>query len=127
MMSQWSKRELSEAIRPRYLKASKAGQEKILDEFVAATGYHRKYAIQVLRQGRPSKGLKKPGRQKVYQGLVVQALIEIWEICGRICSKRLLPFLPEIVQLVQQYLKLNPVHLRQSIDQKIVRLWKIVR
>jgi uncharacterized protein YueI len=107
MMSQRSKRELSEAIRPRYLKASKAGKEKILDEFVAATGYHRKYAIRVLRQGRPSKGLKKPGRQKVYQGQVVQALIEIWEICGRICSKRLHPFLPEIVQVLERHNELS--------------------
>jgi uncharacterized protein YueI len=107
MMSQRSKRELSEAIRPRYLKASKTGKEKILDEFVAATGYHRKYAIRVLRQGRPSKGLKKPGRQKVYQGQVVQALIEIWEICGRICSKRLHPFLPEIVQVLERHNELS--------------------
>jgi hypothetical protein len=34
MMSQRSKRELSDAVRPRYLKASKAGKIKILDEYV---------------------------------------------------------------------------------------------
>ena len=28
------------AIRPRFLKASKAGKEQILDEFIATTGYH---------------------------------------------------------------------------------------
>jgi len=27
-----------EAIRPRYLKANKAGKEQILDEFIATTG-----------------------------------------------------------------------------------------
>ncbi len=37
MMSQRSKRELIEAIRPRYLKADKAGKEHILNEFVAAS------------------------------------------------------------------------------------------
>jgi hypothetical protein len=42
MMSQKSKRELIEAIHPRYLKANKKGKERILDEFVATTGYHRK-------------------------------------------------------------------------------------
>ena len=34
MMSQRSKRELWETIQPRYLKASKAGKQKILDEFI---------------------------------------------------------------------------------------------
>jgi hypothetical protein len=45
VMSQQSKRELLQAIRPSYLKANKAGKTKSLDEFVDATGYHRKYAI----------------------------------------------------------------------------------
>jgi len=45
MMSQRSKRELFEAIRPRYLKAKKAEKTRILDEFIASIGYHRKYAI----------------------------------------------------------------------------------
>ena len=49
MMSQRSKRELVEAIHPRYLKTDRNGKEQILDEFVAATGYHRKYAIRILK------------------------------------------------------------------------------
>jgi hypothetical protein len=108
MMSQLSKRELSEAIRPRYLKATKLEKERILDEFVAATGYHRKYAIRLLKHGPKPKGLKKKGRQKVYQGEVVQALTQIWEICGRICSKRLKPFLPEITSVLERQ---NELHL----------------
>jgi hypothetical protein len=51
MMSQRSKRELTEAIRPRYLKANKTKKEQILNEYVAATGYHRKYAIRLLGHG----------------------------------------------------------------------------
>ena len=94
MMSQRSKRELIAAIRPRYLKANKAGKAQILDELIATTGYHRKSAIRVLKHDPKPKGLKKPGRRKVYQGEVVQALEQIWEICGRICSKRLQPFCP---------------------------------
>jgi len=102
MMSQRSKREMIEAIRPRYLKANKAGKEQILDEFIATTGYHRKYAIRVLRHDFKPKGLRKPGRCKVYQGEVVQALEQIWEIYGRICSKRLHPFLPEGVAVLKR-------------------------
>ena len=40
MMSQRSKKELTESIRGRYLRANKAKKQQILDEFVAATGYH---------------------------------------------------------------------------------------
>lgn len=40
MMSQRSKKELTEAIRGRYLKASKEKKHQILDEFIASTGYH---------------------------------------------------------------------------------------
>ena len=102
MMSQRSKREMIESIRPRYLKANKASKQQILDEFIATTGYHRKYAIRVLKQGPKPKGLKKPGRKKIYQGEVVQALEQIWEIYGRICSKRLQPFLPEAVTVLER-------------------------
>lgn len=101
-MSQRSKREMVETIRPRYLKANKAGKRQILDELIATTGYHRKYAIRVLKHPPKPKGLKKPGRRKVYQGEVVRVLEQIWEICGRICSKRLQPFLPEIVTVLER-------------------------
>ena len=64
MMSKRSKREMIKAILPRYLKASRAVKKQILDEFVATTGYHRKYAIRNLKHGPNPKGLKKPGRHK---------------------------------------------------------------
>ena len=51
MMSQRSKRELAEAIQPRYLKGNKKEKGRILDEFVAVTGYHRKHANRVLNPG----------------------------------------------------------------------------
>jgi hypothetical protein len=103
MMSQRSKRELLEAVRPRYLKAKKVEKTRILDEFIASTGYHRKYAIRLLKQRPRPKGLKRGVRQKVYHGEVVDKLIQIWEICGRICSKRLKPFLPEIVTVLERH------------------------
>lgn len=101
-MSRRSKRELSEEIYPRYLKAKKAEKKLILDEFIAATGYHRKYAIRILKHGRPRRSNKKHGLPKIYQGEVVVALEQIWEVCGRICSKRLQPFLPEMVKVLER-------------------------
>jgi hypothetical protein len=105
-MTSKSKRELLEAIRPRYLRANKTDKAVILDEFCAATGYHRKYAIRLLQHGPPAKKLKKLGRSKIYQGELVTALIQIWEICGRICSRRLHPYLPEIVRVLEQHQEL---------------------
>jgi hypothetical protein len=102
MMSHRSKREMIEAIRPRYLKANKTGKAQILDELIATTGYHRKYAIRILKHSPKPKGLPKPGRRKVYQGAVVQALEKIWGIYGRICSKRLHPFLPEGIGILER-------------------------
>ncbi len=75
----------------------------MLDEFVAATGYHRKYAIRILKHGPPRQSGKKHGFPKVYQGEVVVALEQIWEVCGRICSKRLHPFLPEMVRVLERW------------------------
>lgn len=107
MMSQRSKHELVEAIWPRYLKANRAQKTQILNEFVAATGYHRKHAIRLLKHGpRPKRG-KKTGRKKVYHGEVVKVLEQIWEICGRICSRRLKPFLSEIVEVLERHQELH--------------------
>jgi hypothetical protein len=38
----------------------------------------------------------------IYCGEVVQALEEIWEIYGQICSKRLQPFLPEAIKVLER-------------------------
>jgi len=102
MMSQRSKRELLEVLRPRYLKASKAEKRKMLDEFTAVTGYHRKYAIRVLKHAAQRPRRRRKGRKAVYRGEVVRALEQIWEIYGRICSKRLHPFLPEAIRVLER-------------------------
>jgi hypothetical protein len=102
MMSQRSKRELLAEIQLRYLKAKKAQKQKILDEFTAATGYHRKYAVRLLKHGYPPRKSKPKGRSAIYRAEVVQALEQIWEIYGRICSKRLHPYLPEGIKVLER-------------------------
>jgi len=102
MMSQRSKRELFAEVQPRYLKASKAEKQKILDEFTASTGYHRKYAIRILKHGYKRGPHKPKGRTAIYRGEVVEALEQIWEIYGRICSKRLHPYLPEGLKVLER-------------------------
>lgn len=102
-MSKKSKDELTKRTHVRYLQASKAEKSRILDEFVAATGYHRKHAIRKLRQGIPECYRERRGRQRTYTGEVVRALAEIWRICDCICGKRLQPFIPEMVTVLERH------------------------
>jgi hypothetical protein len=103
MMSLKSKQELLEVVRPRYLQASKEEKQKILDEFTCATGYHRKHAIRVLKHRVPRRRRRtRTGYRTIYRGEVVQALEQIWEIYGHLCSKRLQPFLPEAIRVLER-------------------------
>jgi len=103
MMSLKSKQELVEVVRPRYWKAGKVEKQKILDEFTCATGYHRKHAIRVLKNRiSRTRRRKRTGYPSIYQGEVVQALEQIWEIYGHLCSKRLQPFLPEAIRVLER-------------------------
>jgi hypothetical protein len=100
-MSRGSVLEYTEAVRERYLKAGKKEKGRILDEFVLVTGYHRKAAIRLLhRDG--SRRRKRRGRQRRYGQEVVDALRKVWEASDRLCSKRLNPFLGELVRVMRQ-------------------------
>lgn len=105
MMSLKSKCELLETVQPRYLKAKKVEKQKMLDEFTAATGYHRKHAIRVLKNQRQVQNHLK-GKTKtfktIYTGEVVSVLEQVWDIYGQICSKRLQPFLPEAIKILER-------------------------
>jgi hypothetical protein len=92
--------EYAEAIRGRYLKASKKIKTKILDEFVAATGLHRKAAIRMLNRVRENDVRKRSGRPRLYSLEAHSALTSAWEAADRLCSKRLHPFLPELVGIL---------------------------
>ena len=101
-LSQKSKRELVEAVRHRYLQGKRLEKTRILDEFVAVTGFHRKHAIRVLRYGY-QPGRERRGRQRAYTGSVVSALVTVWRILGHICGKCLHPFLPEVIPQLERH------------------------
>jgi hypothetical protein len=93
--------EYAGAVRGRYLRSSKKMKTKILDEFVATTGLHRKAAIRLLnRRGRPAG--RSSGRPRLY-GLEAMAALKVaWEATDRLCSKRFRPFLPELVGILRR-------------------------
>ncbi len=56
--------ELVWAVSERYGGASREDRGRILDEFAAVTGLHRKHAIRLLRGGAPSRQSgSRPGRR----------------------------------------------------------------
>ncbi|CDM60149.1 MULTISPECIES: hypothetical protein [Rhizobium] len=72
-ISMTARSELVQAIIERYRLSIRADKQRILDEFVAVTGYHRKHAIRVLkRRDQPVIGNKQPRLR--YGGDVREAL-----------------------------------------------------
>jgi hypothetical protein len=102
---------------PRYQRASKKDKGKMLDEFVALTGYRRSYASFVLsshgkrtRVGRHrvlvadvrTQG-RGGGRPTVYGHDVLKVLITIWYLMDCICGKRLAPVMAEVLRKLEQF------------------------
>ena len=95
--------ELVAAIAGRYAQGDRAERGRILDEFAAVTGFHRKHAMRLLRAGRVTGRCgPRPGR-RVYDEAVREALIVVWEASDRICGKRLRPLLPILVEAMEQH------------------------
>src|SRR4051794_788077 len=105
-LSMATRSELVEAIIERYRSSGRTDKQRILDEFVAVTGYHRKHAIRVLR--RPQKD--PPGvRSSIarYDARVREALVVLWEASDRLCSKRLKPMIPILLPALERHGRLD--------------------
>jgi hypothetical protein len=102
-ISMATKAELVAAIADRYRASSRAERAKILDEFVAVTGYHRKHAIRLLRPkiGGSSKAPRLIHRR--YGVEVRDVLVALWETSDRLCSKRLKPMIPVLLPALERH------------------------
>lgn len=111
-ISKASRRELVKATADRYATGGRWEKRRILDEFVAVTGYHRKHAVRILNGGvvAVSTATAKPGgRLRLYDEAVREALIVVWEASDRVCGKRLKPLLAILVGSLERHghLQLN--------------------
>jgi len=98
--------EVLEAIKARYRDATRGEKRRILDEFVAVAGYHRKHAIRLLRaERREAPPRQSPSRLDGNQ--VREALIVLWESSDRVCSKRLKPLIPVLLPALERHGKLE--------------------
>src|ERR1700694_1333884 len=102
-MSFRGKRELVVQVAPRYSSARHGQRPVILDEFVAVTGYDRKYAIRLLLGPiRPPAPIRRP-RAAHYGPAVQEALSVVWSAANGLCAKRMVPFLPELIPTLERH------------------------
>jgi hypothetical protein len=110
--------EYAQALRDRYFGASRKRKGEMLDEFSKVTGLHRKAAIRLLNRPSQSGAVKRRGRPSTYKD-VIQPLRAIWEASDRVCSKRLQPFIPEMVKVLRQH---NELRVDASTQARLYRI-----
>lgn len=92
--------------RRRYRAASRQERGALLDEFCGATGYHRKYAIALLRQ--PADALRvKLARHRgpTYSAQSVRVLERVWEAAQYPWSVRLKAMLPQWLPWARKHMR----------------------
>lgn len=102
-LSMATRDELLARVSERYRVSARADKSRIVDEFAAATGYHRKHAMRVLRAG-PSKTRSAPRpSRRIYGAAEREALILLWEASDRVCGKRLKAIIPTLIKAMMRH------------------------
>ena len=134
MLTMRQKKAITRELRDRYRKSFKKEKTIILDEFIRLTRYNRSYAARLLRLKevlgylhiggkrvrlvRDKRKIKRK-KKKIYNEGVLVALKEIWKICDYICSKRLAPFLSEIIPVLEKWREIN---LSAKVREKLFKI-----
>ena len=124
----------------KYKQARKKEKGEILDRLIELTGYNRSYQARLLRQkakpkvvGRFKSGdiniilvedgrvkrKKKSKRPRKYGTKVFEPLKKIWFICDCICGKRLAPYLPEIIPVLERW---GEIELEEEVREKLLQI-----
>jgi Integrase core domain len=111
--------ELTNVVRRRYSAATGAEKRKILDEFIAVTGYHHKSAIRALNAEPIVKTRQIRVRPSLYDEAVRAALIVLWEASDRVCGKRLRALLPILLPALERN---GHLHVAEPMRQKLLAM-----
>jgi hypothetical protein len=118
-MTHTARAELTHVVRRRYGAATGAEKRKILDEFIAVTGYHEKSAIRALNAEPAIKRRQTRSRPSLYDEAARAALIVLWEASDRVCGKRLRALLPVLLPALERN---GHLHLAEPMRQKILAM-----
>ena len=98
-MSLSAKREALARIHGRYGRAGRPHKTRILDEFCATCGYHRKAALRLLNRPLGTAPPKRSGPKVLYDPAeMLPALKAIWLASDQLCSKLLKAALPQWIE-----------------------------
>jgi hypothetical protein len=98
-----SRRALLKQFAPQYREASSAQKRVLLDTFALATGYHRLYGMWLLNLAEEVLHTSEYARPSHYGPEVQHALFLVWNAANRICTKRPIPFLPTLIEALEQH------------------------
>lgn len=134
MLTMRQKKAVTKELRGRYQRASKKEKTMMLNEFIRLTGYNRCYACQILKKKEKVLGYlniagkrikyvadrkTKRKKRRFYDKEVFMVLKKIWIICDYICSKRLAPFLSEVIPVLEKHGEIN---LTTKIREKLFKI-----
>lgn len=95
-MSLSAKREYLSNIHGRYQRAGRPHKSRILDEFCATCGYHRKAALRLLNRALRTAPPRGSGPKRIYEPTeLLPVLKAIWLASDQMCSKLLRAALPQ--------------------------------
>ena len=134
MLTMGQKKAVTRELKDRYQRLSKKEKAIFLNEFIQLTRYNRSYAARALRikevlgyiniAGKRVKLVRdnrkiKRKKEKIYDKKVLNALKEIWKICDYICSKRLAPYLSEIIPVLEKW---SLIQRKMSLKERVMLL-----
>ena len=102
-VSMTARDELVNALARRYAVAGRAEKTRILDEFVAVAGFHRKHAMRLLRCDAAARRSEGKASRRIYGEAVCEAIVVLWEASDRICGKRLKALMPVLVEAMERH------------------------
>lgn len=115
-MSLSAKREALARIHGRYERAGRLHKSRILDEFCATCGYHRKAALRLLNRPLRTTPPKRSGPKLTYDPPVVRPVLKaLWLASDQLCSKLLAAALPEWLEHFERQSKPLPEAFKKTL------------
>ena len=106
----------------QYRKANKRDKGRLIDQLQTLTCFNRSYAARTLRTVKTAVKRQKysnAGRKRYYDGAVLHDLKYIWAILDFPAGKRLAPFLPEILPILEKH---DEIDLLPEVREKLLTI-----
>jgi len=114
-----AKREVLQQMAPHYRQASASEKRTLLESFIAITGYVRKYARWLLNHAEKVQQTHGRSHLRHYGPDVQHALFLAWHAANRICAKRLIPFLPTLIEALERH---EHLHLTEECRRQLLSM-----